>query len=152
MTKATTAKGIKLSVKVNEAWIDFHEVKSVPEIGQSADKIDATSLESEMKEYVPDIPDFSSDLEFTMNAIPHGDTESNYDIIMTLDQDTIYEWKVVYPQQKVQATLKGRFTWKMGGGEVSAIQDMMLAIIPASAPTWAEYNAVVSLTYEEGAA
>lgn len=152
MTKATSAKGVRLSVKVGETWKDFEEVKSVPEIGQSADKIDATHLTSEMKEYIPDIPDFSSDLEFVMNAIPHGETDSNYDLIMSLDQDTIYEWKITYPQQKVQTTLKGRSTWKMGGGEISSVQNISLTIIPASAPTWAEYNSVVSLTYEEGTA
>lgn len=153
MTKATSAKGVTLAVqKAPETWTTFSEVKSVPEVGQSADKIDVTHLTSEMKEYVPDIPDFSSDLEFTMNAIPHGESDSTFDLLESLDQDTIYDWKITYPQQKVQCALKGRFTWRMGGAEVSGTQDIILTIIPASAPTWSEYSASVSLTYEEGTA
>lgn len=153
MTKATSAKGVTLAVQKNpETWTTFSEVKSVPEVGQSADKIDVTHLTSEMKEYVPDIPDFSSDLEFTMNAIPHGEADSTFDLLESLDQDTIYDWKITYPQQKVQTVIKGRFTWRMGGAEVSGTQDIILTIIPASAPTWSEYSASVSLTYEEGTA
>ena len=87
-----------------------------------------------------------------MNAIPHGEGDSTFDLLESLDQDTIYDWKITYPQQKVQTVIKGRFTWRMGGAEVSGTQDIILAIIPASAPVWSEYNAVVSLTYEEGTA
>lgn len=149
MTRATSAKGVGLSVQVENAWKTFEEVSSVPELGQSADKIDVTHLTSEMKEYVPDIPDFSSDLEFTMNSVPHGETGSNYDLIQELDQDTIYDWKIVYPQQKVQATIKGRFVWRMGAAEVSSKQDLILTIIPASAPVWADYAAVATVSYME---
>lgn len=158
MTKATSAKGVTLSIQKDSEWVVFSEVRSVPEVGQSADKIDVTHLTSEMKEYVPDIPDFSSDLEFTTNAIPHGESDSTFDLLESLDQDTIYDWKITYPQQKVQCTLKGRYIWRMGGAEVSGTQDIILTIIPASAPTWSEYSAEVSLTYveesapEEGAA
>lgn len=147
-TKATTAQGVGLYVTVSDTKKVFHEVKSVPEIGESAEKLDATSLESDMKAYVKDIPDFSSDLEFTMNAIPTGEIESNYDLIKSLDRDTAYSWTIIYPQQGIQATLTAQFTWRMGAGEVSAIQDIILTLIPQSAPTWAEYTAVSSVSYE----
>lgn len=150
MTKATSAKGVQLAIqKEGSTWTVFSEVKSVPEIGQSADKIDVTSLTSEMKEYVSDIPDFSSDLEFTLNSIPHGESDSTFDLLEELDQDKVYKWKITYPQQKVQCELSGRFVWKMGAAEVSAAQDLVLTIIPASAPTWSEYTAVVNLNYAE---
>lgn len=148
-TKATTAKGVNLLVtKSGSTLTPFHEVKSVPEIGESAEKIDATSLESDMKVYVKDIPDFSSDLEFTMNAIPTGDDDSNYDLIQSLDKDATYTWTIIYPQQGVQCTISGQFTWRMGGGEVSTIQDIILTVIPQSAPTWTEYTATQSVSYE----
>lgn len=153
MTKATTAKGVGLFVKKDgSTWSPFHEVSSVPEIGQTADKIDATSLESDMKVYIPDIPDYSSDLEFTMNAIPSGEVESNFDLLEGMDPDKIYEWKIVYPQQKVQCTIMGRFVWRMGSAQVSTKQDIIMTIIPSSAPTWSDYEAVVSITYAEGSA
>ena len=150
-TKATSTKGVQLYVKKSSAYVAFAEVSSVPEIGKSSDKIDVTHLNSDMKEYVPDIPDFSSDLEFTMNAVPSGESDSNYDLIMELDEDTTYEWKIGYPQQKVQCTLKGQFSWRMGAAEVSSKQDIILTIIPRSAPVWSQYSSTASLTYAEGA-
>lgn len=150
-TKATTAKGVGLYVTVGSEKKVFHEVKSVPEIGESAEKIEATSLESDMKVYVKDIPDFSSDLEFTMNAIPKGDEDSNYDLIQSLDKDDAYTWTIIYPQQGVQCSITAQFTWRMGGGEVSSIQDIILTLIPQSAPAWADYTAVQSISYEVAA-
>lgn len=153
MTKATTAKGVGLFVKKDgSTWSPFHEVSSVPEIGQTAEKIDVTSLECDMKVYIPDIPDFSSDLEFTMNAIPSGEAESNFDLLEGMDKDTTYEWKIVYPQQKVQCTMMGRCLWRMGQAQVSAKQDIIMVLIPSSEPVWSDYEAVVSITYAEGSA
>lgn len=159
MTKATSAKGVNLSVVIGETTYKFQEVKSVPEVGQSADKIDATHLDSEMKEYVKDIPDFSSDLEFTMNAMPTGSgTESapgNYDLIAMMDEkdaDGQYTFTIAYPQTGIKCEIVGQYSWRMGGGEVSSIQDIIFTIIPASAPVWGEVTTTNTVTYEEGSA
>lgn len=149
-TQATSAKGVQLFVQnasSTSTWTEIKEVKSVPEIGESSEKIDATSLTSEMKEYVKDIPDYSSELQFVANSIPSSTTGSNFDIIKALDKDKTYSWKICYPQQKIMCTLQAQFSWSMGAAEVSSIQELNLTLIPRSAPTWATYTATASLSY-----
>lgn len=150
-TKATSAKGVQLFVQNTSStstWTEIKEVKSVPEIGESSEKIDATSLTSEMKEYVKDIPDYSSELQFVANSIPSAESDSNLDIIRAMDKDKTYAWKICYPQQKIMCTLNAQFSWSMGGAEVSSIQEINITLIPRSAPTWAAYTATASLSYE----
>lgn len=147
-TKAVTTQGVGLYIaKGGSTLTQFCEVKSVPEVGKSAEKIEATSLESRMKVYKKDIPDISADLEFTMNAIPHGEDDSNYDLIQSLDEDETYEWTVIYPQMKTKFTIQAQFSWKMGAAEVSSIQDIGLTLIPQSEPAWGEYTATQSVVY-----
>lgn len=149
MTVAVTAKGIRLFVKQQTAWKEFLEVSAVPEVGQSTEKVDVTHLTSEMKEYVKDIPDWSSDLEFTMNAMPSKTTNSNLDLVTTLAKtpNTTYEWKIVYTQLLTQVTIKGQMSYRIGAGAVSSKQDLILTIIPNSTMTVGEITDVASLTY-----
>lgn len=147
MTVAVTAKGVRLFVKQASAWKEIEEVSAVPEIGQSAEKIDVTHLTSEMKEYIRDIPDWSSDLEFTMNAMPAGVTDSNMDLILAMDEETVYEWIVVYSQLKKQVSFKGQFSYRFGAGATSSKQDFILTIIPQSALTVGEITDVASINY-----
>lgn len=148
MTEAVSAKGTKVYVKISEAWKEIKEVSATPEIGQSAEKIDVTHLNSEMKEYIKDIPDYSSDLEFTMNAMPAGATDSNLDLVLSLDEDATYEWKIEYGQLGKEATLSGEFTYKLGAGAVSSKQDLVLTVIPKSAFVIADITSSNSLTLE----
>lgn len=150
MSEAVSAKGVQLYVKQSMDWKEIKEVSAVPEIGQSAEKIDVTHLTSEMKEYIRDIPDWSSDLEFTMNAMPAGVTDSNMDLILAMDEETVYEWKVVYSQLKKQVSFKGQFSYRFGAGAVSSKQDFILTIIPQSALTVGEITQTLMLTYEDG--
>lgn len=148
MTKGVTTKGTRLAVKLNSVWNYFEEVSSVPEIGMSSDKVEFTHLTSEMKEYKKDIPDYSGDLEFAMNAIPSGVDGSNLDLINSLDEDGIYEFKVEYPQENWQFVITGQWSWRMGEAEQSNPQQLTFVIIPTtglmSGPMTAEY----SLTYD----
>lgn len=149
MTVAVSAKGVQLYVK-DSTWKEIKEVSAVPEIGQSAEKIDVTHLTSEMKEYIRDIPDWSSDLEFTMNAMPAGATDSNLDLILGLDEEMVYEWKVVYSQLRKQVSFRGQFTYRFGAGAVSSKQDFILTVIPQSSLTVGEITSTLMLTYEDG--
>lgn len=148
MTEAVSAKGTRLYVQQDSAWVEILEVSAVPEIGQSAEKIDVTHLTSDMKEYIPDIHDWSSDLEFTMNAMPSGSTNSNLDLILSLDEETTYKWKVVWAQLKKEATISGGFSYKIGAGAVSSKQDLILTIIPKSALTITDVTSTNSVTLE----
>ncbi len=148
MTEAVSAKGTRVYVKINETWKELKEVSATPEVGQSAEKIDVTHLTSEMKEYIKDIPDYSSDLEFTMNCMPSGVTDSNLDLILGLDEDATYSWKIEYAQLNKEITLSGEYTYKIGAGAVSSKQDLVLTVIPKSAYTVADISTTNSLTLE----
>lgn len=151
MTLAVSAKGVSLSVEqTTGTYTKFYEVKSVPEVGASPDKIDATHLDSDMKEYIKDIPDFSSDLEFTMNAMPLSGDNSNLKLVQSLDEDETYNWKITYPSIGVQCVIPGQFSYRMGSGEVSAVQDLILTIIPSGKPVWSEAASTASVTYNTG--
>lgn len=149
MTEAVSAKGIRLFVKQQTAWKEILEVSATPEVGQSTEKIDVTHLTSEMKEYIKSIPDWSSDLEFTMNAMPSKTTNSNMDLILELakDPDATYEWKIVYTQLLKQVTIKGQMSYRFGAGAVASKQDLILTIVPNSTMTVGEITDVASINY-----
>lgn len=153
MTKAVSAQGIVVAVQISNEWKVIHEVSSVPEIGRTMATIDVTSLESEVKEYIADIPDFGGgELEFTANCIPTGEADSNIDIFETIAVNTTYTWRVQYVQVGVEVTFPAQCAWRMGGGEVSAKQDIIFSLTPQGAPVFADLAAAASLTYEEVAA
>lgn len=133
---------------VDGVWKKFHEVKSSPEVGESADKLDATSFDSDIKEYIKDIPDQASDLEFTMNAMPTGAPDSNYDLIKSLSRNGTYEFKYGVPQMGIYFIIKGQWTWRLGAGEVSSVQDIILTIIPKGRPNDAPITGKFTMTYD----
>lgn len=148
MTQAVSAAQAYLAVEVDGVWKRFREVKSTPEIGESADKIDATSLESEMKEYIKDIPDQAADLEFTMNAMPTGAPDSNYDLIKSLSRNGTYTFKYGLPQMGIYYVITAQFTWRLGAGEVSSVQDIVLTLIPKSRPNDTPITSSFSISYD----
>jgi len=143
-TKAQSSKGIKLAVMLNGVKTYFEEVKAVPEIGETPSKIDVTHLTSSAHEYVKDIPDYSADLVFTMNAQPYvsdgGATASNLNLIEALDKNGAYTWIVEYPQLNQTVSLVGDWSYAMGAGAVSQALEINLTIIPRTAPTFMEYG------------
>jgi len=149
VTKAKSAKGIKLGVYLNgpsSSPIFFKEVKAVPPIGESPVKIDVTHLESDAHEYIKDIPDYSQDLTFTMNAQPYvsdGTAESsNLNLIQSLDKNASYQWIVVYPALNQQVIIVGDWSWNMGAGAVSQAMEAELTIIPRSAPAFTDIGTI----------
>ena len=148
MTAAVRSARLYLAVMIDGAWRKFHEVKSSPEVGESADKLDATNFDSEVKEYVKDIPDQASDLEFTMNAMPAGAPDSNYDLIKSMSRNATYDFKYGIPQLGIYFIIKGQWTWRLGAGEVSSVQDIILTIIPKSRPNDALITGTFSVKYD----
>ena len=107
-----------------------------------------THLTSEMKEYIRDIPDQASDLEFTMNLMPSGVTDSNLDIILGLDEDTTYTWKIVWARAKKEASFQGEYTYKIGAGAVSSKQDLILTVIPKGGYAISDITTTTTVTAE----
>lgn len=135
-----------LFVKLNGVWTKIPELKSTPEIGESAEKIDATHLESEVKEYVKDIPD-QSELTFTFNAMPANVEGSNLALLMGMSRNGTYEFKQVLPRLDVQVIWNAEFSYRIGAGEVSAVKEISLTLIPKSAPIITDISATYTVTY-----
>ena len=146
MTHATTAQGEMLFVKIDGVWTKVQELKSTPEIGESAEKIDATHLESEVKEYVKDIPD-QSELTFSFNAMPLSAEGSNIALLMGMSRNATYEWKQVLPRLGVQVLWNAEFSYRIGAGEVSSVKELSLTLIPKTAPIITDISATFTVTY-----
>ena len=72
-TDAVTSQGAKMYVDTSTtstaSWVQIKELKSYPDVGEGdLTRLDATHLESTVKEYIKDIPDMP-DMPF--NACPH---------------------------------------------------------------------------------
>ena len=152
MTEAKSAAETRLAVTINGVKTYFKEVKSIPSMGTSPATIDATHLESDAKEYIMDIPDQSDSLEFTMNAMPTGATDSNYDLIQTLDPKEKYTWIVEYTQLGVGCTVQGYWNWSMGEAAVSSVMEVRLSIVPSGAPTFYSLSNTYEVTYDANGA
>ncbi len=139
-TKAKTAKGVKLYVKLDGTWHRFNEVKAVPPIGETPAKVDVTHLDSNAHEYVKDIPDYSADLTFTMNAQPYvnggDDEDSNLNLIEMMDKNGSHLFKVEYPGHNLKVEIEGDWSWSMGAGNVSSPMEIEFTIIPRDAPAF----------------
>lgn len=146
MTQAVSSQGDQLLVLVNTEWKQIHELKSVPEIGDSPNKIDATSLESEVKEYINGLAD-QQDMDFVFNAMPVGSENSNVDLLMSLSRTTIYDFCWKSPRLGIQMVWKAEFTYKYGAGEVDSVRELTVSLIPHSKPVESAITATYSLTY-----
>ena len=146
MTAATTAQGEMLFVNLDGVWTKIHELKSTPEIGESAEKIDATHLESEVKEYVKDIPD-QSELTFTFNAMPTNVEGSNLALLMGMSRNGTYQFKQVLPRLGVQVIWTAEFAYRIGAGEVSSVKEISLTLIPKTAPIITDISATYTVEY-----
>lgn len=148
MTLAVSAKGTTLEVFHGDTWKKFWEVKSTPEVGKSADMIDATSLDSEIKENIPDIPSYAGELSFTMNAIPVGAEGSNLDLVSELSENSEYKWRITWPQLGKRCIITANWVWRVGAGAVSSPLDIIIVLIPKTAPAWSNVLDTYIITYD----
>ena len=148
MTFAVSAKDDMLFVEVDNVWKRIGEIKNIPEIGETAEKIDVTTLDSEMHEYIKDIPDMAAELEFTCNAQPVGTPNGNLDLIMSMSRNAAYRWKWVSPRLGIQAIITGDWAHKIGVGAVSTPRDLIITIIPRTRPIISEISASYTVTYD----
>ena len=150
MTKAVSAQGEMLFVeKTSGVWTKIEEMKASPDVGTSASRIDATTLESECKEYIADIPD-QGDIQFTFNAMPVGSENSNLDLIMGLSRNASYRWKWVAPRLGIQVVWTGEWNYTISAGSVSSVKEFTLTIIPRSIPIESKIGDKFTVTYDVG--
>jgi hypothetical protein len=148
MTKAQTAQGMRVGVFLNDSDTVpkyFNEVSAIPEVGDSPDKIDCTSLECDTHVFIKDIPTYA-DLSFTMYAQPFIEgtvsdvSTSNLNLIRSMDKNKSYHWVIEYPLHNLRATFVGDWSWSMGAGAVSSAVELTLTIIPRSSISWDPYG------------
>lgn len=151
MTYAVTAQGDRLEVEDvpdSGIWKKIGEIKSIPEIGETAVKVDASNLESEMREYIKGLSD-QNDLEFTFNAIPAGIEGSNIDLMRGLSRNGEYRFRWVSPRLGIQVIWRGEFAYRFGAGEVDTVRDLIVTVIPKTRPIESLISSQYTVTYNE---
>lgn len=147
MTYAVSAQDDALYVRISDVWTKLGECKASPDIGETAEKIDATNYDSEMKEYIKDIPD-QGDLEFTFNAQPIDAPSSNVKTLMEMSRNSEYEWKYVMPRLGVQVVWRAEFAYRVAAGSVSNVRELVLTLIPKSRPIETPITSTYTVTYD----
>lgn len=152
MTVAVSSQGDKLFVNTNNTgsgnpvWVQLHEMKSIPELGDTPNRIDATSLESESKEYIGGLPDLG-DIEFRFNFMPSGSANSNYDVLYGLSRNQSYQFKWVSPRLGIQMMWMADFCYRVGTGDVDAVRELILSLIPRTKPVESPVSGTFTVTY-----
>lgn len=124
-------KGIKLSYKsTGSEYKVLKDLQEVPEIGNGApEKIEVTTLDSEVKEYIAGLQDSGQDLAFKFLYVKEQFTELN---ALTTSQD----WKVEMPDG-VAATFKGTPSVRFDGASANGAITYTLNVTVESAIAFA---------------
>lgn len=124
-------KGIKLSYKSGEGQYKvLKDLQEVPEIGNGApEKIEVTTLDSEVKEYIAGLQDSGQDLAFKFLYVKEQFTELS-------GLDASQDWKVEMPDG-VAATFKGTPSVKFDGASANGAITYTLNVTVESAIAFA---------------
>lgn len=124
-------KGIKLSYKSGEGQYKvLKDLQEVPEIGNGApEKIEVTTLDSEVKEYIAGLQDSGQDLAFKFLYVKEQFQELN-----ALDESQ--DWKVEMPDG-VAATFKGTPSVRFDGASANGAITYTLNVTVESAIAFA---------------
>lgn len=124
-------KGIKLSYKSGEGQYKvLKDLQEVPEIGNGApEKIEVTTLDSEVKEYIAGLQDSGQDLAFKFLYVKEQFTELS-------GLDASQDWKVEMPDG-VAATFKGTPSVRFDGASANGAITYTLNVTVESAIAFA---------------
>lgn len=124
-------KGIKLSYKsTGDEYKVLKDLQEVPEIGNGApEKIEVTTLDSEVKEYIAGLQDSGQDLAFKFLYVKEQFTELS-------GLDASQDWKVEMPDG-VAATFKGTPSVKFDGASANGAITYTLNVTVESAIAFA---------------
>jgi hypothetical protein len=132
MPEAYLTQGETLEIKVSNSWKNIGKIVSSPEIGSTPSKIDATNLASTQMVYVAGIPDYSSELTWTLNADALGTANGNTAVLNSLSSDTVYNIRVTKAKIGAVITFDGFVSWAFGAASVNGLQTIVLKITPTS--------------------
>lgn len=147
-TVAVTTQGIQVFVSTDSGtnYKEIKETYDIPEMGSAPQTIEVTHTMSDSVEYINGLYDTGGALSFTANAMPSGTDDSNLDLLMSLDETTTYDVKVVYAQPKVQYVFKAQIEWHMAASGTNDRQSVVYNLTPKSKPVRSKYDATASVT------
>ncbi len=106
-------------------------IKSYPDLGAAPDTIETTDLEDTSQTFVKGVQS-QDNMEFTANYTPEA-----YAAVLATVSDT----EGTYQLEMGESGAQGKFTWTgthsvhISGGDVNAVREMVITVIPSSAIT-----------------
>ena len=121
------ANGIKLGFKTTgTTYTDLPDLKEVPEMGSSPEKVENTTLADTTKKYEFGIGDYG-DLEYKFKY-NNASATADYRVLRALaDAKTVTDFEQTYPDG-TKFTFKAQCSIKLGGGGVNAAIEFTLAL------------------------
>ena len=111
-------KGITLSYKKDQAFVEIKNLQECPELGGAAERVDVTTLADGNYKYINGIKDFG-ELAFKF-LYDNSGAESNYRILRGLEEaGSMVEWKVSFPDNTA-FTFSGQVSTAIDSAAVNA--------------------------------
>ena len=113
-------------------WTKLADIKSYPDLSEPPERIDATTLSDEMRQYVPGVRDLP-DYDFPANY-----DKTQYNAIVALrgeDLDLRLRFGETTDDEYSIFTFTGQVDATITGGEVNAVREMTVNVYPSSAIT-----------------
>ena len=123
------SKGITLSYKVADAFVELTNLQEIPELGGEAEAIEITTLADPAHMYMDGILNYGDSLAFKFLY-----ETAQFNTLQGLDGSV--EWKVTLPDETTCA-FSGGASVKLDGIGVNAALTYTLAIKPDSEMIWA---------------
>ena len=113
-------------------WEKLADIKNYPDLSEAPERLDATTLSDEMRQYVPGVRDLP-DYDFTANY-----DKTKYQAIVAL-KDTELSLRLRFGEETDSDvsifTFTGKIDATITGGDVNAVRDMTVNVYPSSAIT-----------------
>ena len=111
-------------------WTKLADIKSYPDLSESPERIDVTTLSDSMRHYVPGVRDLP-DYDFTANY-----DRSDYETIIAL-RNTDLSLRIRFGEETTDDeyscfTFTGKVDATITGGEVNAAREMTINVYPST--------------------
>lgn len=134
--KAYSTIGTKLSYKTTSTGTTYTQlckIKSYPDLGGAPENLETTDLEDTFQTFVPGVQSMDQ-MEFTANYNPTDYAA----VVAAIPSDGA---ELYYELDFGAAGAQGKFQWsgvhsvRVSGGDVNAVREMVITVIPSSAIT-----------------
>ena len=129
------SKGIKLSYKVDQEFVDLTNLQEIPDLGGTAESIEITTLADDAHMYMNGIKTYGDSLDFKFLYEP-----TQFNTLAALAGDI--EWKVSLPDGlngaiDTTCTFKGTASVKIDSVGVNSAMTYTLSVKPTSSMVFA---------------